>query len=56
MLTNLTWRNVATLMAVLAIASSCIAWGIVIATDRSELHKAAVTVVPLKIGHGAPID
>ena len=56
MLTNLTWRNVAILIAAIAIASGCIAWGIIVATDQSGLHKAVVTVVPLKVGRGAPID
>src|SRR5438132_13505260 len=41
MLTNLMWRNVAVL--VLAIASGCIGWGIIIATDRPVSRKAAVT-------------
>ena len=58
MLTNLTWRNVAVLIAVLVIASGCIAWGIIIATDQPVSHKAAVAqkVLPLKVGRGAPID
>src|SRR5205085_2772651 len=49
MLTNLTWRNVAVPIAALVIASGCIARGIIIANDRPELHKAAVTqkVLPL---------
>ena len=58
MLTNLTWRNFAVLIAVLVIASGCIAWGIIITTDRSVrsvLHKGAVTqkVLPLKVGRSS---
>jgi hypothetical protein len=55
MLTNLTWRNVAILIAVLVIASGCIAWGIIITTDRSVLHKGAVTqrVLPFKAGQSS---
>jgi hypothetical protein len=58
MLTNLTWRNVAVLIAVLVIASGCIAWGIIITTDRSVrsvLYKGAVTqkVLPLKVGRSS---
>jgi hypothetical protein len=34
MLENLSWRNVAVLIAGLAIASCLMAWGIIIATDR----------------------
>jgi hypothetical protein len=51
MLTNLTWRNVAVLIAVLVIASGCIAWGIIITTDRSVLYRGAVTqrVLPIKV-------
>ena len=58
MLTNLTWRNVAVLIAVLVIASGCVAWVIIIATDQPASHKAAVTqkVVPHKVGRGAPTD
>ncbi len=58
MLPDLTWRNVAILIVAIAIASGCIAWGIVVATDQSGLHKAAVTqkVLPLNVGRGAPID
>ena len=48
------WRRV----AVLVIASGCVAWVIIIATDQSASHKAAVTqkVVPHKVGRGAPTD
>jgi hypothetical protein len=55
MLTNLTWRNVAFLIVVLVIASGCIAWGIIITTDRSVLYKGAVTqrVLPLKVGRSS---
>src|SRR5437868_15279295 len=58
MLTNLTWRNVAVLIAVLVIASGCIAWGIITTTDRSVrsvLYKGAVTqkVLPLKVGRSS---
>ena len=58
MLTNLTWRNVAVLIAVLVTASGCIAWGIIITTDRSVrsvLYKGAVTqkVLPLKVGRSS---
>ena len=58
MLTNFTWRNVAVLIAVLVIASGCIAWGIIITTDRSVrsvLYKGAVTqkVLPLKVGRSS---
>ena len=50
--------NVAVLIVVLVIASGCIAWGIIIASDQPVSHKAAVTqkVLPLKVGRGAPID
>ena len=61
MLTNLRWRNVAILIAALVIASGCMAWGIIIATERpasAHWHKAAVTqkVLPLKVGRAEPID
>jgi hypothetical protein len=35
MLTNLTRRNVAVLIAVIVMASGCIAWVIIIATDQT---------------------
>src|SRR6266481_4129178 len=55
MLTNLTWRNVAILIAAIAIASGCIAWGIIIVTDQPVSHKAAVTqrVLPFKVGRSS---
>ena len=55
MLTNLTWRNVAVLIAVVLIASGCIAWGIIITTHQSVPHKGAVTqkVLPLKVGRSS---
>ena len=58
MLMNLTWRNVAILIAVVVIASGCIAWGIIITTDRSVSLKGAVTqrILPLKVGRSSPTD
>ena len=55
MLANLTWRNVAVLIAVLVIASGCIAWGIIITANRSVLYKGAVTqrVLPFKVGRSS---
>jgi hypothetical protein len=55
MLTNLTWRNAAVLIAVLVIASGCISLGIIITTDRSVLYKGAVTqkVLPPKVGRSS---
>jgi hypothetical protein len=41
MLENFTWRNVAALLAGLAVASSFMAWGIVIATDADRDKAAA---------------
>jgi len=47
-----------TVLPVLVIASGCVAWVIIIATDQPASHKAAVTqkVVPHKVGRGAPTD
>ena len=55
MLMNLSWRNVAVPIAVLVIASGCIAWGIIITANRSVLYKGAVTqrVLPVKVGRSS---
>jgi hypothetical protein len=36
MLENLSWRSAAALIAALVIASGCMAWGIILATDRAD--------------------
>jgi hypothetical protein len=41
MLTDPTWCNVAVVIAALVIASGCVAWGIIIATERPVIGPLA---------------
>jgi len=58
MLENLSWRNVAVLIAGLAIASCLMAWGIITATERADWDKAAAMqkIHLFKIQRAARID
>ena len=59
MLENRSWRSAAALIAALVIARGCMAWGIIIATDRADWWYGAGAmqkIHPLNVQRAARID